>query len=344
MTTISPVNPIALSRRRLLTTASLLPLVSIHGRPAQAAEFSYKLATGQSLTQPINARLEQATKRIQESSGGRLEIRFFPASQLGSDTDLLTQVRSGGIDFLNLAGSVISTVAPAAAITNVGFAFSDYAQVWHGMDGELGTFVRAQIEKAGVLVVAKASDNGFRQITSSAKPIGTPGDLSGYRIRVPVSPIFTSLFKSLGANPTSINFNELYTALQTHLVDGQENGLVAVDSGKLFEVQKYLSETNHIWDPFWVMANRRSFTKLPDDLQQLVRHEFDRASMEQRDDVVKLNDTLQAQLTGKGLIFSAADKPAFRAALAQSGFYKEWQQKFGPDAWSALQAVVGSLA
>ena len=81
----------------------------------------------------------------------------------------------------------------------------------------------------------------------------TPEDLKGYRIRVPVSPIFTSLFKALGANPTSINFNELYTALQTRLVDGQENGLVAIESGKLYEVQKYVSETNHIWDPFWLI-------------------------------------------------------------------------------------------
>src|SRR4051794_13403983 len=197
--------------------------------PARAAEFSYKLATGQSLTQPINARLEQACGRIREATNGRLEIRFFPASQLGSDTDLLAQVRSGATEFLNIAGSVLSTIAPAAAITNVGFAFSNYDQVWSGMDGSLGAYVRAQIEKTGYIVVSKAADNSFRQITSYSKPIKTPEDLKGYRIRVPVSAIFVSLFKALGASPTSINFNELYTALQTRIVDGQENGLVAIE-------------------------------------------------------------------------------------------------------------------
>ena len=334
----------ALTRRSLLGMAGAFPLVAVRTHPARAAEFTYKLATGQSLTQPINARLEQATTRIREGSNGRLEIRFFPASQLGSDTDLLTQVRSGGVDFLNLAGSVISTVAPAAAITNVGFAFSDYNQVWRGVDGPLGTSIRAQIEKAGVLVVSKASDNGFRQITSAEKPIRSAADLAGYHIRVPVSPIFTSLFKALGANPTSINFNELYTALQTHLVDGQENGLVAVEAGKLYEVQKYLAETNHIWDPFWVMANRRSFGKLPENLQGLVRQEFDRAALEQREDVTRLNATLKDQLAAKGLVFSGADKPGFRDALSRAGFYKEWQGKFGAEAWDALQQVVGPLA
>lgn len=333
-----------ISRRMILASGAAVPLFAIRTRPAAAAEFTYKLATGQSLSQPINARLEQAVGRIKDASGGRLEIRFFPASQLGSDTDLLTQIRSGGVDFLNIAGSVVSTVAPVAAITNVGFAFNDYEHVWRAVDGKLGDIVTAQISKTGALVVAKAADNGFRQITSSSKPIKTPQDLQGYRIRVPVSPIFTSLFTALGANPTSINFNELYTALQTHLVDGQENGLVAIEAGKLYEVQKFVSMTNHIWDPFWILGNRRSFTRLPNELQEIVRHELDRAVMEQREDVVRLDASLKDQLTGKGLAFEQVDKDAFRGALAKAGFYKEWRDKFGDENWKALEAVVGSLA
>jgi TRAP-type transport system periplasmic protein len=332
----------AVSRRTILGAALAMPFVRIG--PARAAEFNYKLATGQSLTQPINARLEQACGRIREATGGRLEIRFFPASQLGSDTDLLSQVRGGGTEFLNIAGSVLSTVASAAAITNVGFAFSNYDQVWPGMDGKLGAYVRTQIEKTGFIVVSKAADNGFRQITSSAKPIRTPEDLKGYRIRVPVSPIFTSLFNALGANPTSINFNELYTALQTRLVDGQENGLVAIDAGKLYEVQKYVSETNHIWDPFWLIGNRRAFNNLPENIREIVRNEFDRASIEQRADSAGLNASLKEELVKKGLVFEGADRDAFRAALTKAGFYKEWRDKFGADTWAALEAVVGSLS
>lgn len=333
-----------LSRRSLLAGAAAIPLVAIRTGPARAAEFEYKLATGQSLSQPINTRLGEACKRIQEASGGKVEIKFFPASQLGSDTDLLTQIRSGGVDFLNIAGSVLSTVAPLAGIANVGFAFGDYTQVWKAMDGDLGKLIAAQIEKTGALVVAKPGDNTFRQITSSAKPIKGPADLAGYRIRVPVSPIFTSLFKSLGAAPTSINFNELYTALQTRLVDGQENGLVTIEAGKIYEVQKYVSETNHIWDPFFILGNRRSMAALPDDLKAVVKREFDRAASEQREDTVKLNTTLKDQLIAKGLTFEASDKPAFRKALSDAGFYKEWRGKFGEDNWKALEAVVGSLA
>ena len=332
-----------ISRRSILAAASALPLVAI-ARRARAAEFTFKLATGQTLTQPINNRLQQAIDRIKDATGGRVEIKFFPASQLGSDTDLLSQIRSGGIDFLNIAGSVLSTIVPVAAITNVGFAFTGYDQIWPGMDGALGQMIRGQIEKAGILVVAKAADNGIRQITSASKPIAGPADLDGYRIRVPVSPIFTSLFSALGANPTSINFNELYTALQTHLVDGQENGLVAIESGKLYEVQKYVAETSHIWDPFWVLGNRRSVGQMPDDLQQILHREFDRAAVEQRADVAQLDATLKSQLTAKGLTFTPVDKGAFRTALAKAGFYKQWREKFGAENWQALESVVGALA
>ena len=331
-------------RRRTVLAAAALPLVAIATRPAHAAEFTYKLATGQTLSQPINVRLEQALGRIKDATGGRLEIKFFPASQLGSDTDLLSQVRSGGIDFLNIAGSVLSTVAPVAAITNVGFAFSGYDQIWPGMDGALGQFLRTQVEKAGVAVVAKAADNGIRQITSASKAITAPEDLKGYRIRVPVSPIFTSLFTAFGASPTSINFNELYTSLQTHLVDGQENGLVAIESGKLYEVQRYVAETSHIWDPFWLLGNRRSFARLPADLQDTVRREFDQAAVEQRSDVAQLDAMLKAQLTAKGLAFAPVDRVAFRDALARAGFYKSWRDKFGAEPWQALEAVAGPLA
>ena len=333
-----------ISRRTLMAASASVPLVAIRARPANAAEFEYKLATGQSLTQPINTRLDQAVKRIREASGGRLEIKFFPASQLGSDTDLLTQIRSGGVDFLNIAGSVLSTVAPVAGIANVGFAFSDYTQVWNALDGDLGQLISTQIEKTGAVAMAKPADNTFRQISSFSKPIKTPDDLAGYRIRVPVSPIFTSLFKSLGANPTSINFNELYTALQTHLVDGQENGLVTIEAGKIYEVQKYISETNHIWDPFFILGNRRSVQALPSDLQALVRREFDQAVLEQRDDTAKLNLTLKNQLVAKGITFETPDKEAFRKGLSAAGFYKEWRGKFGEQNWKMLEDAVGALA
>ena len=328
--------------RRWLLGAAALPLFAI-GRPAGAAEFEWKLATGQSPTNPINTRLQEGIDRIAQATGGRLVMKLFPNNQLGSDTDLISQVRAGGVEILNVSNSVLSTLVPAAALVNVGFAFTSYDQVWRGVDGELGQYMTAQVEKAGIQVVAPYADNGFRQITSSEAVIRGPEDIRGFHIRVPVSPTFTGLFQALGASPTSINFNEVYTALQTKLVGGQENGLVVIETAKLYEVQKYVAETSHIWDCFAILANRRAMGRLPADVQDIVRRELKQAVIEQRADSEKLTASLRAQLESKGMQFIAPDKPAFRAALQKSSFYADWRGKFGDPAWAALQSVSGAL-
>ncbi len=242
-----------------LPRRAALPLIGILRRPAFAADYNYKMATGQDPTHPINTRAQEAIDRIREASKGRLEIKLFPANQLGSDTDLLSQVRSGGVEFFNLSTSILATLVPAASIPNVGFAFTDYDAVWKAMDGGLGEYVRAQITKSGIISVCKAQDNGFRNITTSTRPIATPDDLKGFKIRVPPAPILTSLFTALGAGPTPINFSELYSALQTHIVEGQENPLAIIATTRLYEVQKYCSMTGHVWDGYWLLGNRRAW-------------------------------------------------------------------------------------
>lgn len=336
---------ITIDRRRLmLGLGAALPLCAIRTRPADAAEFTYKLATGQDPTHPVNKRSQEAIARIQKETDGRLEIKLFPANQLGSDTDLLGQVRNGGVEFFNQAASILATLVPAAGLVNVGFAFTSSGQVYAAMDGALGKYIQEQIAKSGLLTVSPSWANGFREITTSTKPIHTPADLAGFKIRVPASPILTSLFQALGAGPTPINFNELYSALQTHLVEGQENPLPIIATAKLNEVQQYCSMTNHVWDGYWILANRRAFQKLPNDVQEIVNREFTRAGREERADIDQLSGTLRQSLTEKGMKFIDPDRDAFRAKLKASSFYKDWRGKFGEEGWQLLEAASGSLA
>ena len=332
--------------RRALAKATLssLPLAAIRSRPAAAAEFSYKFANNLPATHPLNLRLAEAAARIREGTDGRVELRIFPNNQLGSDTDVLGQLRLGAVEFFTLSGLILSTLVPPAAINGVGFAFRDYAQVWAAMDGKLGAFVRAQIAKHGLLAMERIWDNGFRQTTTSTKPIATPADLAGMKLRVPVAPLWTSMFKALGAAPTSINFSEVYSALQTHVADGQENPLAVIFTAKLYEVQTYCSLTNHMWDGFWLLANRRAFDRLPQDAQQVVAREFDRAALDQRADVARLNAELESKLAAAGMRFNAVDPSGFRARLRESGFYKDWRGRFGDEAWGLLESTVGALA
>jgi TRAP-type transport system periplasmic protein len=331
------------TRRQILGASAALPLFSIATRPAHAAEFTYKFATGQDPSHPVNKRAQDAIDRIRHATGGRLEIKLFPANQLGSDTDLLSQVRSGGVEFFNQASVVLSTLVPSAGIVNTGFAFHGYDEVWKAMDGPLGAYVRAQIEKAGLLTMSRPWDNGFRHVTTSTKPVHSAEDLKGMKLRVPAAPMLSSLFTALGASPTPINFNEVYSALQTRLVEGQENPLAIISTARLYEVQKYCSLTNHVWDAYWILGNRRAVERLPKDIQEVVRRELDKAALDERADIAALSGSLRTDLAAKGVQIIEPDKAAFKQALAKGSFYKDLRAKFGDDAWKLLQGSVGEL-
>jgi TRAP-type transport system periplasmic protein len=337
-----------LSRRALLKASAASAVLSGIGAPhvarAQAAEFSYKYANNLPDAHPMNARAKEMAAAIKAETNGKFDLQIFPNNQLGSDTDMLSQVRSGGIEFFTLSGLILSTLVPAASINGIGFAFPDYDTVWKAMDGDLGAYVRGEIKKAGLEVMDKIWDNGFRQTTSSTKPITGPDDFKGFKIRVPVSPLWTSMFKAFDAAPTSINFSEVYSALQTKVVEGQENPLAIISTAKLYEVQKYCSLTNHMWDGFWFLANRRAWEAVPADMRAIVAKQINAAAVLERADTAKLNAGLQKDLADKGLVFNQPVVGPFRDKLRSAGFYAEWKGKYGDQAWELLEKSVGKLS
>ncbi len=337
-----------LSRRRLLALGSAAGAARLVGAPstarAQQPQWTYKYANNLPDTHPMNVRAREMAAAIKAETDGRLDLQIFPSNQLGSDTDTLNQIRSGGVEFFTLSGLILSTLVPAASINGIGFAFPDYASVWKAMDGELGAYVRGQIAKTNqILAMETIWDNGFRQTTTSTKPITTPDDFRGMKLRVPVSLLWTSMFKALGASPASINFNEVYSALQTKIVDGQENPLAIISTAKLYEVQKYCSMTNHMWDGYWFLANRRAWEALPDDVRTVAAEHFNAAGAKEREDVTDLNATLQQDLATKGLVFNKPDQAPFREKLRAAGFYTEWKAKYGDEAWAILEKSAGKL-
>ncbi len=333
-----------LSRRTLIKggSASLLafPMSALHAQ----AQFTFKYAHNAPLAHPLHIHAAKACEQIKEQTGGRVVIEVFPNNQLGGDTDMLSQLRSGAIHFQTLSPLILSSVVPTASISGLGFVFSNYDQVWKAMDGELGAYIRKEIGKTGLVAMEKIYDNGFRQITTSNRPIRTAEDLKGLKIRVPVSPLWTSLFKALGAAPTGINWAEAYMAMQSKVVDAQENALGIVSIAKLYEVQKYCSETNHVWDGIWFLANGRAWQSMPTDLQEICARNFNAQALAQRATNRALNESLQGELTSKGMVFNKPDLPSFTTALRKAGFYQEWKQKYGNEAWAILEKQMGTLA
>lgn len=335
-----------LTRRATLRAAAGFPAAALIAAPrlARAAEFEWKYGHNLPVTHPLHIRAQEAMDRILRETNGKVDIKIFPNNQLGGDTDMLSQVRNGGITFFTPSALVIATLVPVAAINALGFAFADYEQVWKAMDGGVGTAVRQAISRVNLFAFEKMWDNGFRQMTTSGRAITEASAMDGLKIRVPVSPLSISMFRSLGAAPASLQFSEVYSALQTRIVDAQENPLPIIQVAKLYEVQKSCALSNHIWDGYWFIANGRAWRGLPADLQKIVANAINEAGLQQRGDIAGLNATVQADLQSKGLAFNATQPDSFRAKLRSAGFYGEWKERFGEEAWSLLEAAVGKLA
>lgn len=336
-----------LDRRLVITGGALSATAALSGFPALAraetAPIRLKFGNDLPAAHPVNIRLREAITAIAAETQGAVRIELFPNNQLGGDPSMLSQIRSGALELATFPGTVVSTLVPVMALPGIGFAYPDYAAVWSSMDGALGQHLRGQLTKTGLHPFDAVWDNGFRQITTSTKPIVTPDDLANFKIRVPVVPLWVAMFKALRAAPVSIPLNEAYSSLQTRIADGQENPLSLINIAKFYEVQKYCSMTNHAWDGFWLVANGRKWQALPKDIREVLSKHLNAAAIKERADIAQANVNLRKDLEGKGLQFATVDPSAFRTALAATGFYATAKQKFGAEAWSMMEAFTGTL-
>jgi tripartite ATP-independent transporter DctP family solute receptor len=326
----------------LASTAAVFASIAVVRAPARAAQFSFRTGTNQAVDHPLSVAMRDMCTAIGKETSGRLDIGVFPNNQLGGDTAMLTQLRSGALQMMTLDGGILSGVVPVAAIQSVGFAFKTPQEALAAMDGALGANIRAEIEAKGMHCFDNIWENGMRQITSSTKPIQTLADLGNFKIRTPAAKISLDLFKELGASPTPINFSELYTALQTHVVDGQENPPANIMTGRFYEVQKYLSMSAHQWGGYWLLMNADAWKSLPDDIQTIVTKNARLAAQKERTAVLAANISLISVLKGKGLAVNEPDRAAMRAQLGS--FYKRWKGEFGDSAWSLLESATTKLA
>jgi tripartite ATP-independent transporter DctP family solute receptor len=326
----------------LKASSAAFASIAVVRSPARAAEFSFKWAHATQLGHPLHVNAVRVKNEVAARSKGRLEIQIFPNNTLGGDPAMLTQVRTGAIQLYSGYGGIFSSVAPAAGIEGVGFAFRSQAQALAAFDGPLGAYVRREMDAKGPFVTFKRPwVNGFRQITTSTKPIVRVTDMDGLKIRTPPSKIWVDMFGALGASPTPIAASEMYLALQTHVVDAQENPFTIVETYRLFEVQKYLSITNHMWSNFWNVANAAAFDALPPDLQAILRDAFDEFALTNRREMELSNASLADKLSRRGLAINTVDIAPFRAKL--KGFYAKEQAVFGSELWGLLESGAGRL-
>lgn len=337
---------LTLSRKQFLRGAAAGSAAVMLRAPALRAARTTVIHFGIDLAQdhPSVKAIIAAGEEIKKKSNGDIQLLLFPNNQLGDDTHMLANLRAGGMQMMGIGDNILATLVPSAAIDNVGFAFKDAQTAWTALDGKVGDIVRADIARLGLQPMHRIWDQGFREITSSTRPIHTPQDLQGFKMRVPPSPISLSIFRGLGSAAVTMNSAELYTALQTHVVDGQENPLGIIETQKFYQVQKYCAMTNHMWVGYWMLVNGAFWQGLPAEHRTIIADAFDAQAGAQRVANEQLNNSLEATLTQQGLTFNKPDIAPFRETLVKSGFYKEWQGKFGTALWAALEQYTGALS
>lgn len=333
-----------ITRRQLLSAAVLAPtIVTSSLKSAFGAEFDLKWGSSSPADHPLNVRAAEAIKKIEADTNGRVRIRQFPSGQLGGDADMLSQVRAGALDFFTITPAFLTGLVPSTGISSLGFAYKDSQTAWAAVDGEVGQVVRNSAASANIHIFENFWDFGWRQVSSSTKPIRTVEDLRNFKLRVAAAPLYFSMFQSLGTSPVTTTLAEVYTGLQTKLIEGQENPIGLIYLMKFYEVQKYITLTNHIWDPFVVTTNRRAFNALPADLQRIISHHINEAALKEREDYRQIEANARAKMEVAGIQFLDVERAEFRKKLETSGYYTQWRKKFGDVSWNALEKYCGKL-
>jgi len=333
-----------ISRRQFAVGLAATGGALLFTRHLRAAEFELRNFHNQPADSPQHKRLIEMWTAIEKETKGRVHCTVSPDNNQtpGSDPAVLKMLVDGQLDFFNLNGGIIGNIVPPANVQGIPFAFRTESQVYKAIDGDLGQYLAQEMRTKGIYAVPGACfENGFRQISSSLRPVRTAADLQGFKMRTPDAPIYVECWKALGATPVIVNFDKLYETLKTKAADGQDNPLNIVELLKLYEVQQFESMTSHMWSGFNLIANLKKWESFPKDIQGVIQRNAVKYVKLQRNDNDTLNNSLRAKLTQQGMAFNDVDPASFKAMLG--GYYARWKAEIGAKTWSLLEAHVGKM-
>jgi tripartite ATP-independent transporter DctP family solute receptor len=292
----------------LAAGALLLPL---------SAQAQTKLTLGHGAA-PGNPRHEAAVRFaevVKAKSNGRIDVQVAPSAQLGDDAAMVTALRTGALDLSANSQGAVANAVPEYAAFGMPFLFTSAADAFKVLDGPLGKELADKSADKGLIVLGYW-DNGIRHMTNSKRPIAKVEDMKGLKMRTPPDAVLVDIMQSLGAEAQQIKFAELYVALQQGVVDGQENPLMNIHASKLYEVQKHLALTSHMFQMTPFVMSKRSWDRLPAADRKIVQEAAADATALQRKLSQESDDKLLADLKAKGVQVTTVDKAAFEKATA----------------------------
>ncbi|WP_273319645.1 TRAP transporter substrate-binding protein [Vallitalea guaymasensis] len=252
-------------------------------KPVEAKPVVLKLAHGQPIEGAAHQSLMKMAEEVSEKTNGQVVIEIFPANQLGNERDVTEGIILGTVDMAWISVGVMENFEPKFSIFSLPFMFNDYEHVHKVTEGEVGSEIFGSLLDSKKLRVLQFFDQGFRFIWNNKGPIESMEDLAGLKIRTPESPVYVGTFDALGANPTPIPWGELYTSMQTKVVEGFEVYPESVIANKMYEVVKYGSISRHIYAGSVLMINEDVHSKLTSEQQEILKTAADNSELMNRD-------------------------------------------------------------
>jgi TRAP-type transport system periplasmic protein len=300
--------------RRTLTLALAVTL-AFAAAPSFAQTTKLTLGHGTAVGNPRHEAAVKFAEVLKAKTNGRIEVQVSPASQLGDDAAMVTAMRTGALDMSANSQGAVAGVVPEFAAFGMPFLFTSLPQAWKLMDGPVGQELAKKSADKG-LVVLGYWDNGIRHLTNSKRPILKPDDMKGLKMRTPPDAVTVDIMQSMGAEAQQIKFSELYVALEQGVVDGQENPIANIHSGKLYEVQKYMSLTGHKYEVTPFLMGKRSWDKLSEADRKAVMEAAAEATALQRKLASEADAKLLGDIKAKGVRVDTPDTAPFVKATA----------------------------
>lgn len=282
------------------------------------------------------ASAEEFAKRANAKLGGKAKVVVFGSSQLGGDKELLQKLKLGTVD-LALPSTVMSSEVDAFGLFEMPYLVKDRNHMKKIEKDVVWPMLAPQVEAKGLKIIA-VWENGYRHITNSKRPINKPEDLKGIKLRVPEGKWRVKMFQTYGANPSPMKFSEVFTALQTGVMDGQENPFTQIHSAKFQEVQKYLSLSGHVYTPAYVTVGKKKWDSLPADVRKILEDTAKETQGYVYEAAAKAETDLLEKLKGAGMQVNTPDKDAFIAAS------KPVYDEFGGEVKGAKEMIDKAIA
>ncbi|TMA21987.1 MAG: TRAP transporter substrate-binding protein [Deltaproteobacteria bacterium] len=304
--------------------------------PSASAQTELKLGHVGSPGSLFALSADEFARRVKEKTKGKVVVTVFGSSQLGDDTEMMQKVKLGTLD-MTLPSTVMSSLVPAYGLFEMPYLVRDRDHMKRIEKEIVWPTLAPLAEKSGYKVIA-VWENGFRQITNNAHPIKVPEDLRGIKLRVPKGKWRIKMFQAYGASPSAMGFSEVFVALQTGVMDGEENPLTQIYTAKFQEVQKFLSMTEHVYTPAYLVVSVRKWASLPADQRKAVEEAAKETQPFVYENGAKMDKELLGKIKEAGLKVNEADKAACQKAS------KPVYDEFGKEVPNGKEMIDKALA